>query len=86
MKIIKLDKRYRYWHKGFTYAIRWSGYNHTRIEPYSIFMERHYGSEYLYENLWCQGHGSIPKYGRRNYYLYVRDERMLTMAMLGVQN
>ena len=86
MKIIKLNKRFSMGREGYTHALRWvEGYSRY-VVPYEQAMQEMYGgSRYTTGNPWRSAYGSSrSKAGITPYYIYLKDESMLTMLLLRV--
>ena len=86
MKVIKLNGRFSMYREGYTYALRWvEGYSRG-VVPYEKAMQEMYGgSRYTTGNSWRAAYGSSrSSAGVTPYYIYLRDESMLTMLLLRV--
>ena len=72
--------------KGFTHALRWNSWDHKRINPYEkILSSLHGDMSYDYQRTtWAGAFGSgRGRNGYKPYFIYVRNEAMLTAALLG---
>lgn len=90
MKLIKLNRRYKMYYEGFTHALRWDRWEFDDIKPYEKSIQNLYGyMSYNYSrSAWVSAFGSSVdrKTGYKPYFIYVRNENMLTMTMLKAQN
>ena len=81
MKIVKLDNRHRLFKEGFTHAFRFTSWNeqHRKISNY---FEQKYG--YSWDNRKCYGTywGKPGRTGSRIYWIAVRNESLVTQALL----
>lgn len=76
MKIVKLDRRHNLFHKGYRYAFRvprWTAET-NRLEKVVKELEG-----YRWDNTFW---GKTTKFGSRPFYIGVKNESTLTMAML----
>lgn len=73
--------------KGFTHALRWDSWDYKQIGPYETALGNAYGNMiYNYDrSSWASAFGSsVGPNGYKPYFIYVRNESMLTVALLGV--
>jgi hypothetical protein len=94
MKIIKLDKRHRYYKYGFTAAIKFDGWDKQSINIENWLISK-YGPEPWnqngkYKHMWV---GFVGKANRKKfidrwqphpYWICVKNEAVLTMAILSM--
>jgi hypothetical protein len=88
MKVIKLNHRFKRFNEGFTHAIRWDSWSYNKIGRYENFLADAYGYHQYRPTTssWYAGFGTrSPKTGYKPYYIYVRNESMITAALLAVQ-
>ena len=88
MKIIKLNGRFSMYREGYKHALRWNEGYCREVAPYEQAMQEMYGgSGYTTGNSWRSAYGSSrSKAGVTPFYIYLRDESMLTMLLLRVKN
>lgn len=96
MKVVKLDKRNRAFKYGFTHAIRFgAGESSVNFSKLKAYLEERYPrptyryytwsrlTPHLYAGSWetveSKGH-----YSKRIYWICVKNEAVLTMALLAV--
>ena len=86
MKIIKLNGRFSMYREGYKHALRWNEGYCREVVPYEQAMQEMYGgSRYTTGNSWRAAYGSSrSKAGVTPYYIYLRDESMLMMLLLRV--
>ena len=86
MKIIKLNGRFSMYREGYKHALRWNEGYCREVVPYEQAMQEMYGgSRYTTGNSWRSAYGSSRrKAGVTPFYIYLRDESMLTMLLLRV--
>lgn len=84
MKVIKLDNRHRLYKEGFTHAFRFNGFEkeYTAIE--NVF-SRKYGYSWNNSKCWGTYWGKTSKNGSRVIWIGVRNESLVTQALLSVQ-
>lgn len=88
MKIVKLNRRFKMYQDGFTHALRWNRWDHSKINPYEKVFAKLYGrASYDYRTAaWASMFGiSQGTNGYKPYFIYVRNESMITAALLGVE-
>jgi hypothetical protein len=88
MKVIKLNRRFKKFSEGFTHAMRWDSWSYNKIGHYENFLSDAYGYHHYRPTAssWYAGFGARSQAtGYKPYYIYVRNESMITAAMLGVQ-
>ncbi len=76
MKIVKLDRRHNLFHKGYSHAFvvnRWTA-DTNRLERAVKELEG-----YRWDSTFW---GKAPKYGTRPFYIGVKNESTLTLALL----
>ena len=74
---------------GYTHALRWDRWDYSRIDPYEKVLAKLYGNmSYNYRtSYWAGGFGSNRgSNGHKPYFIYVRNETMITAALLGVES
>jgi len=89
MKIIKLSKRHKLYQEGYTHALR-----SVKWEGSLLLIERKMGEIFGTQYDWRKptewrgtfGSKKNPKTGYRPYYIAVRNESYLTMALLTNQD
>ena len=88
MKVIKLSKRYKLYKEGYTHALRFIKWDTSLAHSIEMKMEDMLGSQYNWRksNAWRGTFGSKkdPKTGYKPYYIAVRNESHLTMALLSI--
>jgi hypothetical protein len=86
MKVIKLNRRFKKFSEGYTHAIRWDSWAHNNVGDYEKYLSSIHGFHgYRRGYPWYSGFGSHnPKTGYKPYYIYVKKENMITMALLAV--
>jgi len=88
MKIVKLTKRYKLYSKGYTHVLRWNYYS-SIVAPYEQALAELYGPESLWSDSSPWKHVTGKEAGRwheRPYFIYVKDESMLTMLLLKIKS
>ena len=74
---------------GYTHALRWDSWDYEQIGPYEKSLEKLYGKmTYNYRiSHWAASFGSNRgSNGFKPYFIYVRNETMITAALLGVES
>lgn len=87
MKVVKLNRRYKMFNEGYTYAMRWPSYDFLISRKYEEAMGDLYGwhSYAPGRSAWYSGFGSRDRgSGRLTYLIYVRNESMITAALMRV--
>jgi hypothetical protein len=87
MKIVKLTRRFKMYSDGYTHALRWDHWNYSDVEPYEKALKKLYGKmTYNYRiSPWVGNFGSkIGSNGHKPYFIYVRNELMITASLLMV--
>lgn len=81
MKVVKLDNRHRLFKEGFTHAFRFTGWT-DKQQSISRYFEKQYG--YSWNNEKCYGTywGKRDTNGSRVYWIGVRNETLITQALL----
>lgn len=71
---------------GYNYALRWDNWDSKTCGRYETAMGDLYGWHNYRrgQSSWYSGFGSRQVAQRRPYFIYVRNEAMLTAAMLRV--
>jgi hypothetical protein len=71
---------------GYTHALRWDSWGFNNIGPYEQFLiDAHRFHGYRTTGPWYSGFGTrSPKTGYKPYYIYVRNENMITALLLSV--
>lgn len=92
MKVIKLNRTHKLYHKGFTHAFRGAYASDDDIPRICKYFESVYGSNRLDRNgLWYAGFGNSRmkvqtqwggEYTTNPYWIAVRNEADLTAALL----
>jgi len=88
MKVIKLNRNFKKFSEGFTHAMRWDSWVFGNVGVYENFLSDAYGYHHYTPGTssWYTGFGArCRKTGYKPYYIYVRNETMITAALLGVQ-
>jgi hypothetical protein len=88
MKVIKLNRKFKRFHDGYTHAMRWDSWGYSKIGNYENFLSDAYGHHHYRPTAssWYSSFGTrCRKTGFKPYYIYVRNESMITAAVLGVQ-
>ena len=71
--------------RGFTHALRWNKWDFERIIPYENTLEKLYGNmSYDFDrSIWAGTFGARDRRtGSMPYYVYLRNEEMLTAVLL----
>lgn len=85
MKVIKLDKRYRLYSRGFKWALKFEGWTteaRDTCKKVSEFENVRHCENQHFGKLGKHRSGQIR---RREFYLGIRNEQTLTMVMLGLK-
>jgi hypothetical protein len=87
MKIVKINKRYKLYGR-YTHALRWDCCNSYITSPYHVALTQLYGPELFGDHSpWKHVVGKMNTNSwDRPYYIYVKNESMLTMLLLRVKN
>ena len=89
MKIIKLTKNYTLYKKGYTHALRFAKWESKACNPIEEKMEQMFGTQWRWDRPteWQATFGSSksPSTGRKPYFIAVRNESYLTMALLALK-
>lgn len=90
MKVIKLSKRFKLYKEGYTHALRFIKWDGAVVYPIEKKMADMLGTQYSWRQptIWRGTFGSNvdSKTGYKPYYIAVRNESHLTMALLAIQN
>lgn len=89
MKVIKLNRKFKKFHEGYTHAMRWDSWGDdgtsSVYEKYLSSVHGFHGYRRGYP--WYSEFGTRDrKTGCKPYYIYVKRESMITMALLVVKN
>ena len=88
MKVIKLHPRFKLYQDGYTHAIRWDHWD-PKIAAIEVALAVMLGSRFYNtkQAAWRGTFGSKrdPKTGYKRYFIAVRNESHLTMALLKAQ-
>ena len=91
MKIIRLNRRYNMYDLGYTHALRWDLWDSKTCSRYESILGELYGWHGYSRTShaqWYSGFGSRGNRGlngpRRPYFIYVRNEAMITSVLLAV--
>lgn len=87
MKIVKLDRRYEAYREGYTYAIRWPLYDFSKCRKYEQALSDLYGWRgfCVGKSEWYSGFGSRDRAsGRKAYFIYVRNQSVITAVLMKV--
>jgi hypothetical protein len=87
VKIVKLNRRYKMYDKGYTHAMRWASWNSRECPLYENSLTQLYGWHGYTEgkSVWYAEFGSrvYNRHGSaRPYFIYVKDESVITAALL----
>jgi len=86
MKIIKLTKNYTLYKRGYTHALRFAKWESNVCDPIEKKMEQMFGTQWRWDRPteWQATFGSSksPRTGHKPYFIAVRNESYLTMALL----
>lgn len=88
MKIVKINKRYKLYSKGYTHVLRWNYYS-SIVTPYEQALAELYGPEKWWSDSspWKHVNGKpAGRWQERPYFIYVKDESMLTMLLLKIKS
>ncbi len=89
MKIIKLNNRYKLGKEGFAYGLRFPSSYNKKAMAIERKLHEIYGSGWT-GSKWFNSRNSEWGYflnaKSREYYIGVREESMLTMILLGLEN
>jgi hypothetical protein len=86
MKIVKLNKTHGLFREGCTHAFRFEHYG-EKAGAIERTMTRQFGSQYSRDSQWIArfGHRPTPD-SYRIYWIGVKSESMLTMAVLSLDS
>jgi len=79
MKVIKLDGRHNLKRKGYSWAFRFKGWS-TEAGKVETTVKKLEGFHWD-----CTFWGKTNKYGSRPYFIGVKNESTLTIALLGLK-
>ena len=82
--VVKLDRRHKHLSYGFTHGIRFEYYGQSALRVESqmnYLLPREYVFGDPRSSTWFSAFGSITPYARY-YWIYVRDEKILTLLSL----
>lgn len=84
VKAITLNRRHVMHREGFTHALRFNQYESGHVGPIEQWLYKTYGSEFhhtpLWKSRWSKNRDKAT--GRTTYWIGVKAESMLTMALL----
>lgn len=84
-RVVKLDRRHKKYKDGFTYGLRFDGFNHAAMKCEKILQNMYPNNRVYSANpAWTYYLGSNRTGGSRTYWINVRHESDITGVLLSL--